>query len=298
MSSVLHSAVDLIEFQFRADGIGLEVDAPENLPAVRADAHELIQVIVNILGNAHAELSGAAGPRRVFVRAWADGDRVYCRILDTGPGISPELRDRIFSPFFSAKQTGVGLGLTVSRHLVRASGGDLVLDENGPGASFTLWLPAHPVSQVPVAAAAPGPSIFVRSQTPDGLTGLTVLLADDEPAIRGVLERFFEREGARVITVAGGKAALEAIAQRPVDVAVLDLRMPDLDGTSVYRVIKEKHPELAPRVIFLSGDVSRVTEELDVPGNRVLVKPVELGDLRRAVAEIAARISAGQEAPT
>jgi len=120
------------------------------------------------------------------------------------------------------------------------------------------------------------------------LKGVSILIADDEDAIRGVLERFFQRDGATVFGVSGGVDALDAIRRRTVDVIVLDVRMPDKDGAEVYRELRKERPELAGRVIFLSGDVTRVTEELDVPQHRVLVKPVELGDLKRAVMDTVA----------
>jgi two-component system NtrC family sensor kinase len=264
--------------------VGLELDLAQALPSVRADGHELVQVLVNLLGNAHHVLSRASGPRRVFVRTWSEQGRVYCRILDTGPGVEAEVRHRLFSPFFSTKEAGVGLGLTVSRNLVRGAGGELSLDETGAGASFTLWLPG-----IEKAAENAGADSMEGSvEKPMPLKGVSILIADDEDAIRGVLERFFQRDGATVVGVSGGVDALDVIRRRTVDVIVLDVRMPDKDGAEVYRELRKERPELAGRVIFLSGDVTRVTEELDVPQSRVLVKPVELGDLKRAVMDTVA----------
>ena len=279
-NDVVRQAVNLVEFQYRADGIGLELDLASGLPSVRCDAHELVQVIVNLLGNAHGFLKETTGPKRVFVRTWTDSGRVYFRVLDTGPGIRPDIQERMFSPFFSTKAVGVGLGLTVSRNLVRGAEGDLSFDPEEPGASFTFWLPARVEARSkPVVREQPMPR-------PKALAGITILVADDEEAIRSVLERFFSRDGATVVVAGGGVAALEAIRRQPIDVVVLDVRMPDLDGASVYRAILKERPDLASKVIFLSGDVSRVADEVGISRDRVLVKPIELGDLKRVVANL------------
>ncbi len=285
INDVVRTGVNLIEFQYRADGVGLELDLAPGLPSVRADRHELAQVIVNLLGNAHAVLTRSSGPRRVFVRTWTDDSRVCCTVRDTGPGIPEGIHERVFSPFFSTKASGVGLGFTVSRNILRTAGGELRLDQGGPGASFTLWLPGD--AAAPATPRDSHPKAVRPASRVSPLHGATVLVADDEDAIRGVLERFFTRDGATVIMANGGKPALEALRTRTVDVAVLDVRMPDMDGAAVYRTIKAERPELAAKVIFLSGDVTSVTEELDVPKERVLVKPVELADLKRAVLQIA-----------
>jgi signal transduction histidine kinase/ActR/RegA family two-component response regulator len=277
INEVVQNAVDLIEFQYRADGVGLELDLADALPGVRCDPHEMVQVIVNLLGNSHQVLSRANGPKRVFVRTWTEARQVYCRIRDTGPGIPVEDRERVFSPFFSSKENGVGLGLSVSRNIVFGAGGNLALDNAGPGASFTIVLPGQDA-----VAPVERPAKASRGT----LAGVRILIADDEDAIRGVLERFFLRDGAVVHAAAGGAAALDAIRRHPVDVVILDLRMPDVDGAEVYRTIRKEQPHLTDCVIFLSGDVSRVAEELHVPFDRVLVKPVELGELKRAALKI------------
>ncbi|MBI4501946.1 MAG: response regulator [Gemmatimonadetes bacterium] len=292
LNDVVKSAVELIEFQYRADGIGLELDLESVLPDVRVDAHEMAQVVVNLLGNAHAVLARTEGPKRVFVRTWTEGGLVHCRVRDTGPGISTEIRGRIFSPFFTTRQTGVGLGLTVSRNLVRGAGGDLVLDpaDARGGASFTFSLPAAQAVAAVFNPVMNGQRVEASVDQSSPFHGMTILVVDDEDAIRGVLERYFRRDGATVVVAEGGNRAVEAIRREAIDVVLLDLRMPDLDGTEVYRIMRRERPELASRTIFLSGDATRVTEELDVPRNRVLVKPVELGELRRVVSDLAAGV--------
>src|SRR6185436_1154608 len=205
MNDAVRSALGLIGFQYRADGIVVRQDLGGSLPDVETDPHQLAQVLVNLLGNAHAALHQSWGDRNVTVRTWTEAGRVLCQVTDTGPGIPADARTRIFSPFFSTRKGGAGLGLTVSRNMLRSVGGDLALDASREGASFTFWLPA--------AAAQPelpGAEPKAPGESGNGsLRNRMIVVADDEGAIRSVLERFLRREGSRVIAVCGGRQALE-----------------------------------------------------------------------------------------
>lgn len=285
LNDVVRGALGLIGFQYRADGIVIEMDLGGRLPDVWADPHELVQVLVNLLGNAHAALARNTGPRTVLVRTWADDSHVWCRIRDNGPGIPEDVRGRIFSPFFSTREGGVGLGLTVSRNMVRTAGGELVLDPGpsggGGGASLTFWLPPAPAETV---SGGNGAAPVAGGARPQGsLRDRVIVVADDEDAIRNVLERFLRREGSRVIAAPGGREVLAIIRAEPVDAVVLDMRMPDLDGARVYQALQAERADVASRTVFLSGDITGVAEELGVPDHRVLLKPIELADLKRVL---------------
>ena len=110
-----------------------------------------------------------------------------------------------------------------------------------------------------------------------------IVVADDEEAIRNVLERFLRREGSRVIAASGGLEVLAIIRAEPVDAVLLDMRMPDLGGARVYQTLQAERADVASRTVFLSGDTTGVAQELGVPEHRVLLKPVELADLKRVL---------------
>jgi CheY-like chemotaxis protein len=118
---------------------------------------------------------------------------------------------------------------------------------------------------------------------PASLAGVRVLLVDDEPAVRRPLGRFLQRRGAEVCEAADGAEALAALAGGPFDIVVADLRMPGMDGASLYRALRERDPAAARRMVFLSGDVSHIGD-LDPGGiapSRILPKPVELAEFER-----------------
>lgn len=279
LNDCVREALDLIAFQFSADGIAIEETLAADLPPVEIDPNELVQVIVNLLGNAHAALRGWSDARRVEVRTWATGSTVFFRVHDSGPGVPVELRGQIFDPFFTTKEVGVGLGLAVSRDIIRAHGGDLMLDLVDGGAQFTLRLPAVAES----IATRPAPTTVVGAGRDGRLDGVRILVVDDEEAVRSVLFRFFRHEGANAELAGGGGEALERIRQGTFDAIVLDLRMPDVDGSRVFEMLVREHPEAAARTIVLSGDPSDLADTIDIPASRILHKPVELADLKRAV---------------
>ena len=137
----------------------------------------------------------------------------------------------------------------------------------------------RPDAPVPAPVQAPGP-VPPRAGS---LSGVRVLLVDDEPAVRGPLGRFLQRRGAVVREAADGAEALAALEREPCEIVVADLRMPGMDGAALYRALLGKDPATARRMVFLSGDVSQIGA-LDPGGidpGRVLLKPVELAEFER-----------------
>ena len=142
VGKTIGDAVDLLEHPLRTAGIG--VTRPRDaLPKVFADPDQVQQIVVNLLVNALHALSAAPQPRAITIAAEADGAMLQLRVSDSGAGIPPDIAARIFEPFFTTKPQGVGtgIGLSVSRGLAEAQGGDLALLPGSPGATFVLALP-------------------------------------------------------------------------------------------------------------------------------------------------------------
>jgi CheY-like chemotaxis protein len=215
----------------------------------------------------------------VAVRTVVAGGRVRVEVRDNGPGVPPAIRERLFQPFVSGRGDGhVGLGLYSARAVARETGGD-VIHEAPPddgGALFVVSLPMAPSAAVAAPAAA--------AARPASLSGVRVLLVDDEPAVRQPLSRFLQRRGALVREAADGSEALDVLTRgEPFEIVVADLRMPGMDGVALHRALRERAPDTARRMVFLSGDVSYLGD-LDACGisaSRVLPKPVELAEFER-----------------
>jgi len=252
MNDVVRSAIDLVSYRFTIDEISIGGRLDPELPTVVGDANRLEQVIVNLLSNALDALRGVKPPRYLNVDSFIDdtGSRVCVTVTDNGPGVAPEIAQRLFRPFASTKGIrGTGLGLYISRQLVREAEGELDLVKGseprgaGGGASFLVWLPstreAVPTAPVVVPQAAPAPAPAAAKS----LAGIRVLLVDDEELIRRPMGRFLTKRGAEIRDAGDGEAALARL-QEGFDphVILADLRMPKMDGAELYERLQQERP--------------------------------------------------------
>jgi signal transduction histidine kinase len=292
LNDVVRSAIDLVSYRFSIDEISIEGRLDPELPTVVGDANRLEQVIVNLLSNALDALRSVKPPRRLIVDSFADdtGGRVCVTVTDNGPGVAPEIAGRLFRPFASTKGVkGTGLGLYISRQLVREAEGelDLVKQAETGGARFLVWLPSaqEPVPTAP--AVTPQPAPVAAPAAKGTLTGVRVLLVDDEELIRRPMARFLSKRGAEIKEASDGLAAIERLKEGyDPHVILADLRMPKMDGAEFYKHLQQHQPAVAERVLFLSGDITHLAGRglAEVPRDRVLVKPVELAELEKRIA--------------
>src|SRR3989454_13347 len=294
MNDVVRSALDLVSYRFTIDEITIGGRLDPELPTVVGDANRLEQVIVNLLSNALDALRSVKPPRQLSVDSFIDdtGSRVCVTVTDNGPGVAPEIAQRLFRPFASTKGIrGTGLGLYISRQLVREAEGELDLvkrtEPGEPGARFLVWLPTARQAVPTAPAAAPQQAASVPAAPAKSLAGIRVLLVDDEELIRRPMGRFLSKRGAEIREAGDGQAALERLHEGyEPHVILADLRMPRMDGAELYERLQQERPGLAERVMFLSGDITHLASRglSEVPRDRVLVKPVELAELERRIA--------------
>ena len=297
LNDVVRGALDLVSYRFGVDEITVAGRLDPDLPAVEGDAIKLEQVLVNLLANAIDALRRVKPPRQLTVDTWAADARVFVAVADNGEGVAPEIAPRLFRPFATTKgHRGTGLGLYISRQIAREAGGDLALvSAPGGGARFSLSLPRASATSAPVAVQAGAAGSAPPPGTPGGgrppgagasLAGVRVLIIEDEEGVRRPMARFLARRGAEVEEAADGVDGLARLSARAPDVILVDLRMPRMGGIELYARLEQERPELVRRVLFLSGDVSRLAEpgNTPVPRERVLVKPVELAELERRIA--------------
>jgi len=292
MNDVVRSALDLVSYRFTIDEISIGGRLDPELPTVVGDANRLEQVIVNLLSNALDALRSVKPPRHLLVDSFIDdtGSRVCVTVTDNGPGVAAEIANRLFRPFASTKGIrGTGLGLYISRQLVREAEGELDVvkrAELGGGAKFMVWLPTTRPA-VPAAPAAAPRATPVPTTPAKSLAGVRVLLVDDEELIRRPMSRFLSKRGAEIREAGDGLAALERLQEGfEPHVILADLRMPRMDGAEFYQRLQHERPALAERLLFLSGDITHLASRglAEVPRDRVFVKPVELAELERRIA--------------
>ena len=274
--------------------IELEVTCSDDLWGAIANATQLKQVLINLAINGRDAIEGVGSirieahnviHREASVTASgqaAAGRYVEFSVRDSGAGIDPECRERIFDPFFTTKPTGegTGLGLAVAYGVVSAHGGYIDLESEPGRTHVRVGIPA-----LDAETLAAGTD---NSATPTG-QGETVLLVDDEPALRRLLRNQLEGLGYRVIEADCGEHAVEfgADPERPIDVAILDLSMPGIDGLETLDALRSMRPALPGMIIsgYLDADAEkRIAGRADV-----LRKPFDRDALGRAVQRTLAR---------
>jgi two-component system NtrC family sensor kinase len=247
-----------------------------------ADGHQLHQVLVNMVANAHQAMRKSSTPRRISIttRSEPASRQVRLEIADSGPGIPAEIRAKIFEPFFTTKPPGqgTGLGLSLCRGIVEEHGGAItVVSEPGQGTTFVITLPAAPR---PAGAAESD-----VAEAPVAVGSKAILVVDDEQELAEVLVEALGRDGHRVEIASNGAEALRQLGQQTYDLVVSDTKMPIMDGVEFFRELERRFPALRQRIIFVTGDVldAEKRQFLESSGAPFLTKPFDLGDVRKVV---------------
>lgn len=293
----LNDIVTTLEPLFHAsagDAVEIKLALAPKLPRVLVDPQQIRQVLINLVANAAEAMPDGGGLSIETGAIDFDADAAaqagvakpgpYVRIAvtDSGAGMTPQIAARAMEPFFTTKQQGrgSGLGLSTAYGIVQQSGGTLTLDSNvGRGTHVTVLLPVGSVG-----AVAERTSIVRHANG----TGRTVLLAEDEPAVRSLTRRILERSGYEVLEAANGADAL-AIARgwdRSIDLLLTDVVMPILGGRELASTLVLEQPDV--RILFMSGYNEEAVQQHGVllPGSEFLAKPFSPDALRQKVRDI------------
>jgi two-component system sensor histidine kinase/response regulator len=283
LNRLVEDSVELLAYELRNDNVEAVLRLAADLPILWADGHQLQQVLVNMITNAHhAVRQRPADARTITITTWSDGAsrQAHIEVADTGPGIAAEIRARIFEPFFTTKPVGqgTGLGLSLCRGIVEEHGGTITVEsEPGKGTRFEIALP---VTVRPAGVETPSATDIVP---PVGTK--TILVVDDERDLAEILGEALGREGHRVEIAGNGADALRRLEQHGYDLVLSDTKMPVMDGAELFHEIERRFPLLSKRVIFLTGDVLDAEKRrfLESSGAPFLTKPFDLGEVRRVV---------------
>ncbi len=239
LNEVVRAALELERHQLAGSNITVAAELEPGLPHVSGEEQELQQIVLNLVLNAFEAIAATRPGGAITVSTHADEEKVWVSIRDDGPGMPPEVADRAFQPFFTTKEERLGLGLGIARELAIAHGGDIAAHSvEGVGTIVTLSLPR------PVAA----PPAVSESAAPEGAPAARLLVVDDETDVGELLSDILRTRGYET------KAALELMRDRDFQGVLMDLRMPEMSGTELWRELQRERPALALKTIFMTGD--------------------------------------------
>ncbi|MBX9785894.1 MAG: response regulator [Alphaproteobacteria bacterium] len=279
--------------------IELNMKHARDLGLVLVDQGQFEQVIINMVVNARDAMDGTGTitvttencelkkSKRFGHDVVPAGSYVLVEIADTGSGINPEIIDRIFDPFFSTKEvgSGTGLGLSTVYGIVKQTGGFIhVKSKEGEGTTFSIYLPHCTVEK----AEEPPQFLEEKSTVPDLTGSSTILLVEDEDAVRLFSARALRSKGYEVLEAINGEEALQLIKtnKHKIDLIISDVVMPQMDGPTFINKINQF--AVNPKVLFISGYTEdtfhdRIKDNANI---RFLAKPFSLNDLATRVKEI------------
>lgn len=278
--------------------IELKIHHERDLGFVKVDQGQLEQVIVNLAVNARDAMKSdgslsirtynvsESDCRKLRHTLMPDAEYVCIEISDTGAGIAKEDFGQIFEPFFTTKKTGegTGLGLSTVYGIVKQTGGFIFpTSEVGVGTTFHIYLPRHEAEETAIEVTEK------EKSEPADLSGAgTILLVEDEEAVRAFASRALSTRGYNVLEAENGEIALDIVDEcgDEIDLVISDVVMPNLDGPSMAKKLRERYPDV--KVIFISGYTEDAFEdELERPEDFIfLPKPFSLKQLASKVKEV------------
>ena len=291
VATVIFSAVESLRPGAEAKGVHLHTTLTDD-GVIHGDSDRLQQIIWNLIANA-IKFTPAKG--QVHVEVWCDQRYAHISVRDTGIGIDPAFLPHVFERFrqgdssTTRPHSGIGIGLSIVQHLVELHGGSIEVRSEGRdyGTEFLVHLPL-------TASTAPAASVFaagMRIPAQSLVEGMRVLVVDDDPDTRDLLTDALGTLGAQVTAVDSAQHALERLIASGADVVVSDLAMPDEDGFSLIRRIRELPEPLARVPAIALTAFARADDRakaIEAGFQMHIAKPVELADLQAGLATLTA----------
>ncbi len=264
-------AVEQLRLLAQAKQQTLDAVVPPVPLSVWADRDRLIQIVTNLVQNA-VKFTPEGGSITVMVRQETQ-TLAGVSVLDTGPGIPPEFLDQIFDPFFRAKEVlsekkGLGLGLSIVRTLVELHGGTIAAhSEPGRGAELHFTIPLLPTMAAPRGGASAGAP--------------HILVVEDDPDIRQLLQDCLQAKGYRVRTAVDGVRALDAVHAETFDGMILDIGIPSMDGMEVLQKIRRWDQQIPIVMVTASGSKELAVRAISMGAQAYMLKPFDVDELQR-----------------
>lgn len=250
---LIDNTLEIRGYVLKTANIKVIKDYDPDLPWITADPGQLQQVFLNIIVNAEYAMKKAHGKGSITITTSKTDDHIRLIFKDDGPGMTEEVKTKLFQPFYTTKDPGegTGLGLSMSRAIILEHNGTIeVVSKPSIGTTFVIELPFAPLSEStekpPVKTPAPKAS----------KRKARVLVVDDEPAIRSLIKTILTRKGHTVEETGKPDEVFIKLEQASYDIILLDIRMPGMSGIELYKNVIKKYPKLGDRFVFITGDTS------------------------------------------
>jgi len=273
--------------QAQSNGITISVRTDlQEVPFINGNSSELQNALTNLIFNA-VDATPESGT--ITIRTRLDNDSVVLEVSDTGIGMTDEVQQRCFDPFFSTKdESGTGLGLSIVHGIIRRHEGTIEINsEPGEGTTFIIRLPIQ-VEEHAIAEEQEKATV-IRS--------LHVLLVDDKPDVRDVISQYLLADGHTVETANNGREGLDKFyddthsKESRFDLVITDRAMPDMNGIQLAGFIKQIAPDKPIIMLTGFGDVMRITGDIPAEIDYLLSKPVTLNHFREALAKVTEKLT-------
>lgn len=301
LADVVRASVGMVEAAAHEKALDLSVTIDPSLPLrLMGDPGRIRQVLLNLVGNAVKFTSSGTVKVEVDSVPTEPITSLRIRVSDTGIGIAPEDRDRLFRDFsqldgsITRQFGGTGLGLAISRKLVENMGGEISFEsEPGKGTTFTVLLPLAEAAEPDSAQPGTEPALLALHRLPraanDENSGYDLLLAEDSPTNTLVATKLLEKLGHRVTAVPDGAEAINALNRQHYDAVFMDVMMPRMDGLTATRLIRRSGQPFAniPIIALTAATMSEDRDKAFAAGvNAFATKPVASAHLKAALQEI------------
>ncbi|MCP2620984.1 ATP-binding protein, partial [Candidatus Aminicenantes bacterium AC-334-E05] len=283
LNQIIEKTIEIKEYDLKLDNIIIEKKLEPSLPSIEADWHQIQQVILNLINNAHFAIVNQGKGKKITIETKLKNSKVILKVADDGPGIPEKILPKIFEPFFTTKEDtkGAGLGLAIVKRIVEDHEGEINVESKvGEGTVFYIELPIKEVEKKEKKEITP-PAGELRVKK-------RVLVVEDEPSVAQLFKYILKKHGCEVEIAKDGREAFEILKEKSFDFLISDVRMPGMDGKMLYKTIRDTRIFSPDSIILTSGDMlsDRTQEFIRASKIKFLPKPFKEEDLLKLIGEL------------